>query len=96
MTWNDRVLRRVVRLPDGAEEVTFGIHEVFYNTKGEVTGFTQEPVDVSGDSLEELELVLQHFARALREPVLDYDMKCAPFDTDEDADAGKALPTDNF
>ena len=48
------------------------IHEVFYDEQGEIWTCTEEPVYPEGDTLEELRTDLEHYQRALGQPVLDY------------------------
>jgi hypothetical protein len=67
MSWNYRVMRRVD--PDGTD--WFAIHEVYYDAAGNPDGYTENPVDVSGDSLEGLSWVLDRMREALNKPILD-------------------------
>jgi len=48
MSWNIRIMRH--KRP----EVWYALHEVFYDDEGRVTGWTQEPTDVSGETVEEI------------------------------------------
>lgn len=68
MTWNHRVIRRTY--PSG--EVFFGIHEVFTDSEG--ISCTVDPVEVAGESIEELRQTLTWMFNALAKPVLDYEV----------------------
>jgi hypothetical protein len=67
MSWNYRVMRKTV---DG--ETSWGVHEVFYDDDGRVTGWTPEPVAVAGDSLEEIQQQLARMAEAAERPPLEF------------------------
>lgn len=69
MHWNHRVIKHTYK--DGY--VYFGIHEVFYNSKGEIYGYSNEPIDLSENSLDDLRLTLQQMLRCLDEEVLEAD-----------------------
>lgn len=71
--WNHRVVRRIVR--DFGEDVErLGIHEVFYDVEGE-TLWTDDPVSVEGESIDELRQTLGRMLRALDHPILDDNEK---------------------
>jgi hypothetical protein len=59
--WNYRVIE---------SEDVFRIHEVYYNSKGEITGFSENPITPLGDTLEELKGDLKYYLQALDRPVL--------------------------
>lgn len=61
MTWNYRVIKN---------KDMFEIHEVYYNDKGEITGVTENSVSPGGETLEELQEDMKHYAEALKRPVL--------------------------
>jgi hypothetical protein len=71
MYWNHRVVRRVWHPGTDREETTYAIHEVFYGLSKKPIP-TADPIDVSGESVEELRETLQRMLRALDKPVLDY------------------------
>ena len=68
MTWNYRVVRRIV-----GGEVTFGIHEVYYDGDRPKTT-TECPIDPYGETLEELKDDLDRMREALDKPVLNYEV----------------------
>jgi hypothetical protein len=68
MPWNTRVVKQVT--PEGTY---FSIREVFYNEGGDdstIYGYTTEPVEISGDNIEELREYLQWCLACLDKPVL--------------------------
>jgi hypothetical protein len=67
-TWDYRIMKR--RYEDGA--VLFGVYEVFYDEKGKIAYWTQDPVGNSYDSLKELKEDLSWQMSATGERVLDY------------------------
>lgn len=68
MTWDYRVLRRVI-----AGETRYAVHEVYYDDSGKPTSCTVDPVEPSGETLEELRRDCANYIRALDMPVLEYD-----------------------
>lgn len=62
-TWNYRVFR----LGAVGEPAWLEIREVYYNDAGEPRSYTERAVPVSG---EDLALVIEKMAAALREPIL--------------------------
>lgn len=67
MTWNYRVIRKEHESGD----VTFQIHEVYYDDEGAIETWTANSVYPSGESLSELREDIEHFLAALDEPVLE-------------------------
>lgn len=81
-TWNHRVMRHKYASPESGEtEVMLAIHEVYYKDKSrddrKVTaddvGYTENPVSVTGESIEDLRETLQLMLKALDKPVLEYE-----------------------
>ena len=67
MTWNHRVLAH-----EHKGELTFGIHEVFYNDDGVPDMCTEDAVGVVGDNLADISQTLKWMRKALRKPILSY------------------------
>ena len=63
--WNHRVVKS---LENGQDWYT--IREVFYNHDGSIFAYTEEPVDVSGETIEELRQSLGWMIECLALPVL--------------------------
>lgn len=64
MTWNYRVIE---------DNGQFSIHEVYYNDAGEITSVTEDPIAPGGETLEELQEDMAHYAEALKRHVLTMD-----------------------
>lgn len=74
--WNYRVIE--------SEEV-FRIHEVYYNKKGEITAFSEDPITPLGETLNELRGDLEYYLQALDRPVLKKEeIVFAPMDVKEE------------
>lgn len=67
--WNHRVIKEV--LSDGTE--WYSIREVFYNDKEEesIFGYTEKPVDICGESIDEIRKYLQWCLGCLDKPILE-------------------------
>jgi hypothetical protein len=69
--WNHRVVKRIVREFDQDVEWV-GIHEVFYSSADESDpGWTEEPISVEGETVDELRETLERMFRALDRPIID-------------------------
>jgi hypothetical protein len=67
MTWNHRVVRK---RQDG--ETWLGIHEVFYDLPDESgPAWTNDPIEVVGETIEELRDTLNHMLACLDKPIID-------------------------
>lgn len=65
MSWNYRVMK----YKDGG----LGVHEVYYDKKGKVDGWTKDSI-IGGQSIEELLLVVETMKKDILkdQPILDY------------------------
>lgn len=66
--WNHRVVRRTVT-EAGTSIDWLGIHECFYDEGRE--GWTENPVAVEGETLDDLRETLERMLRALDKPIID-------------------------
>jgi hypothetical protein len=57
----------------GQETISYGIHEVYYNSAGVPTTCSINPMSPYGETFEELVSDLRYFSEALEKPVLDFD-----------------------
>jgi len=71
MTWNYRVLAREYK-GFNENDVTFSIHEVYYNDDGVPEMCTEDAVSVVGDNLAEISNTLLWMKKALKKPILSY------------------------
>ncbi|TAL43904.1 MAG: hypothetical protein EPN89_14955 [Methylovulum sp.] len=67
-TWNYRVIRKQ---HETGESVSFQIHEVYYDESGAIKGWTEKPVQPSGESIGELREDIGYFLTAFRKDVLE-------------------------
>lgn len=65
--WNHRVVKATY--PNGEEY--YSIREVFYNKDGEIYAYTTEPVDIAGESVEEVKEYLQWCLDCIDKPMLE-------------------------
>lgn len=72
MSWNYRVMRH------NGEYPYYAIHEVYYNDKGKIWGWTQTPEDPLAEDIETLGHVLEDMLSDFnksKHDVLDFDME---------------------
>lgn len=62
--WNHRVVKRTDR---ASGETWYGIHECYYDP----VGWTEEPIAVVGESLDDLKWTLEKMMLALDSPVIE-------------------------
>jgi hypothetical protein len=72
MSWNFRVVKK---------EGIYGVYEVYYNSKDEIIGMTENTVSLVSDNHEDLILLLARMAGDLDSPVLDYADIKSSFDS---------------
>lgn len=82
MAWNYRIVRKEIN-----EEVVYGIHEVYYNSKlpeykedpdSCISAITEEACAPFGESLDELRADCERFSKAVELPILDFDRSFVP------------------
>ena len=64
--WNHRLIRR----GGPGEDPWYRIHEVYYDDSGKISGWTIDPVEPFGETVEEIRQELEAMLRACGEPVL--------------------------
>jgi hypothetical protein len=67
MSWRHRIVHRTYTHKNGEIEHIYGIHECYTDPYG----WTENPVDVSSDTVEGLRWVLEHMLKALDEPIIE-------------------------
>jgi hypothetical protein len=80
--WNYRVIRKS---HSDTDVVSYQIHEVYYKEDGSIDGWTKEPVEPHGETVEELREDIRYFLHAFRRPVLE----------EKDVDHKEVLVEDN-
>src|SRR3990167_8254322 len=74
MTWDHRIVKEVLENGDS----WFSIREAFYNDAGELFAYTEEPADISGESIESLRQTLNWIQSAFdKEILIDGEVKFA-------------------
>jgi hypothetical protein len=73
MHWNYRVIRHQSISARGEHDCWLAIHEAYYpdDSSDIPNGYTEEPVPVAGEDLEELRWKLERMLEALEKPILD-------------------------
>ncbi len=70
MSWNHRILAKEYKHLDGTTEIYFQIHEVYYDKKGTPNGYTENPVHVGGESIQDIQWTLKHMKECMKKPIL--------------------------
>jgi hypothetical protein len=55
------------------DSIYYGIHEVYYDEDGKVKGWTEEPIRVIEESLDDLKVTLQRLIESFDNPVIDHE-----------------------
>ena len=63
--WNHRILKKKINGED-----IFSIREVYYNDDGEIYGITEHPVEIWGNTIEEIKETCEMILRCVDTPVL--------------------------
>jgi len=67
MSWNYRVFRKTC-----AGHAFYEIHEVYYRLDGTIKGWTENPINPSGETPEELKQDIFMHLEALQKPIIDH------------------------
>lgn len=70
--WNYRLVKRVQKVGQN-EYVTYGIHETYYNERGEPNSITERPIEPYGENATDLLKCWMSMSFAFTKPILDYD-----------------------
>jgi hypothetical protein len=70
MSWNYRVFAHQYN-----DEVYFKVHECYYDTRGNPSSYTTNPITIEADNLEDIELEIARLQSAIHRPVLWYGDK---------------------
>jgi hypothetical protein len=52
--WNNRIVKH-----EKDDSVWYSVHEVFYNENGGINGYTEEPISIIGETVEEVKSQLE-------------------------------------
>ncbi len=84
-TWNHRIIKKELRRDNTVEETYYEVHEVHYNAKSEICAITESSVAGFGETVAELEQVLQRMLAACKKPILvQGEIEFASWDDNED------------
>lgn len=72
MSWNYRLCKSTFK-GNGYEEVSFVIHEVYYNKDGSIWAVTENGASVYGESVGEAKEVVDKMLGAFERDVIDLD-----------------------
>lgn len=70
--WNYRLVKRVQRVGQN-DYVTYGIHETYYNERGEPQSITERPIEPYGENATESLQSWMRMGEAFTQSILDYD-----------------------
>lgn len=74
MSWNHRVVKRTEKVPHlGEPVISYGIHEVYYDKDGKITGLTQEPVRIMCEDIFELYDTITAIEKCLNTKTVIYE-----------------------
>ncbi|MBI2009336.1 hypothetical protein HYS84_02900 [Candidatus Saccharibacteria bacterium] len=65
MHWNYRIIEH-----DKSKPAYFAVHEVYYDEKGNIEGWTEDPINVVGDNKTEVTMIIQHISADTKRPIL--------------------------
>jgi len=57
------------------DSIYYAIHEVYYDDDGKVKGWTEEPIRILAESLEDLKVTAERLVECFDNPVLDEETK---------------------
>ncbi len=72
MAWNYRVVKKVTKIPLGETDITYEIHDVYYDKNLEDPSIGRISLPLS-DTVEGLQWNLERMLEACKKPVLDYN-----------------------
>ncbi len=65
MNWNYRIIKH-----DTKESVYFAVHEVFYDEKGRITAWTEDAINITGDTAKDVNKTLRQISEDTKQPIL--------------------------
>jgi hypothetical protein len=75
MSLNYRVVKTITKIPLGDTDISYGIHEVYYDESGEIVNISESLAYPISDDLEGLRWNLEKMLEACKKPVIDYKTK---------------------
>ena len=68
MSWDYRVFKKKI-----GNDFVYEVHEVYYNLDGTIRSWTENPINPTGGTSEELKKDFYRQLDAFDKPILDYD-----------------------
>jgi hypothetical protein len=72
MAWNYRVVKKVTKIPLGETDITYEIHDVYYDKNLDNPSIGKISLPLS-DDVEGLRWTLEKMLEACKKPVIDYN-----------------------
>ena len=72
MAWNYRVVKKVTKIPLGETDITYEIHDVYYDENLDIVNIGRISFPMS-DDVEGLKWCLKKMLEACKKPVIDYN-----------------------
>jgi len=73
MSWNYRVVKTVTKIPLGDTDISYGIHEIYYDENGDIVNISESLAHPISDDLGGLRWNLKRMMEACKKPVIDYN-----------------------
>lgn len=73
MSWNHRIIRHIKPRTHMDDAIYYAIHEVYYDENGKVNGWTEDPIEIMEESLDDLKITIQRLEKCLNSPAIDYE-----------------------
>lgn len=73
--WNHRIIRHIEHRTHMDDSIYYAIHEVYYDEAGLVSNWSEEPIRILEESLEDLKVTLQRLIESFDKPILDEETK---------------------
>ena len=73
MSWNYRAVKTVTKIPLGDTDISYGIHEVYYDDNGDIVNISESLAHPISDDLEGLKWNLERMMEACNKPIIDYN-----------------------
>jgi hypothetical protein len=73
--WNHRIIKHTSKILGRGKNkfrsrAWFGIHEIYYSGKGDIIMYTDEPVRILGDDIEDMKESIKLLSTAFEKPIL--------------------------
>jgi hypothetical protein len=72
MSWNYRVVKKVTKIPLGETDISYEIHDVYYDKYLDKPSIGRLSFPM-GDDVESLQWSLERMLEACKKPILDYN-----------------------